>query len=359
MLVPLLVIGLAVIYRKKLKEIIFKDSKTKFVSLILLLILIPILWSIFSPQALIRFRGTSTFTPNAHQALFDSRVLSRNKAVANHDIFGSLFYNQHLYPVVVLTEGYLSHFNPQWLFFNDGFGAFKAPFVGLLYLWQIPFILLGIIVLFFTKRLSLNSKLLIILWFLLGPLPASIATQTPHPMRSYNILPTWEIFTAIGISYLIFKFYKFKIITIGIISIFALLGLQSFYQNYFYTFPKTQSKSFQYAYGKAIGYVSNHNNQYSRVVISNTDNMFQSYMIFLFYTKYDPQLYRSEGGTISGGYAATHFFGKYEFRPIDWKKEKTENTMFVVNPNEVPTGSNVLFVAKYLDGSTGAVVLTR
>ncbi len=358
-IVPLLVISLAVIYRKKLLEMILVDKKSKIVTLFVLLLAIPVVWSVFSPDALIRFRGTSTFSPSSHEQLFKERVLLRNEAVAKHDLIGSIIYNQRLFPLVVLAQGYFDHFNPQWLFFNDSNGIFKAPHIGLLYPWQIPFILFGLVAFLVSKNVGISMKFTVLIWFLLGALPASIATQTPHAMRSYNILPTWEIFTAFGIITLKFLFYKYKLITGGLVAILVCFSLQSFFTNYFVNFPKEHSKSFQYAYGKSLGYVIANQDKYQRVVISNKDNMFQSYMIFLYYSKYDPNLYQKQGGTISGGYEATHFFGKYEFKEIDWTKEKTSNTLYVVNPQEIPSNAQVLYVGKYLDNTKGAIVLTR
>lgn len=358
-LVPLLVTALLIIYRKKLFTIIFSDKKSKLISLGVIILAVPIVWSVFSPEALIRFRGTSTFDPSAHEKLFSERVLKRNEAVKNKDIVGSVIYNQRLFPLVVLTQGYLDHFNPQWLFFNDARGIFKAPHVGLLYPWQLPIIFLGIILIILSKRVNYSSRLLLLIWFLLGPLPASIATQTPHAMRAYNGLPTWELFTGFAVAYIAFRFARYKMPLVIIALLISIFSFQSFYKNYYYTFPKEQSKSFQFAYGKALGYVIANQDKYQRVVISNKDNMFQSYMIFLYYSRYDPFLYQKQGGTKSGGYDATHFFGKYEFRPIDWEKEKTINTLYVTNPEEVPAGAQILFAGKYLDGTKGAIVLTR
>jgi 4-amino-4-deoxy-L-arabinose transferase-like glycosyltransferase len=358
-LVPLFVLALVVIYRKQLLKIAFSDNKSKLITMSVFLLAIPIVWSVFSPEALIRFRGTSTFSPSAHEQLFKERVLLRNKAVANHEVLGSIIYNQRLFPLVVLFQGYIDHFNPQWLFFNNSNGIFKAPHEGLLYPWQIIFILIGIFALVKTDKLTNKSKLFLIIWLLLGALPASIATQTPHAMRSYNILPAWEIFTALGLTVIIYKFYKFRLVLGVVIGIFFIFSLQSFLTNYFVTFPKEQSKSFQYAYGKALGYVITNQDKYQKIIVSNKDNMFQSYMIFLYYSKYDPSLYQKQGGTKSGGYDATHFFGKYEFRTVDWNNEKNTNTLYVLNPQEVPVGAQKLYEGKYLDGTTGAIVISR
>jgi len=132
-----------------------------------------------------------------------------------------------------------------------------------------------------------------------------------------------------------------------------------FVKNYFLVFPKEQSKSFHYALGKTVPYVIENQDKYEKIVFSNDNNLYQSYMVFLYYSKYDPALYQKQGGTISGGYAETHKFGKYEFRPIDWKKEKKGKTLYIVNPSEVPVDGRVLFEGRFLDGSVGTIVLSR
>lgn len=351
--VPLLVLGLLIIFRKKLLSIVKSDRKVVAGGIIFGLLLIPILWSVFSPAALIRFRGTSTFSTDAHLELFRKRVELRNKAVENRDIIGEIIYNRHLYPVQVLIEGYVSHFQPLWLFTNPLSDAFKAPYVGLLYMWEIPFILVGFFGIIFSKLLNGDSKKLIFLWFFLGPLPASIATQAPHAMRSYNILPTWQFLTAYGIAYILFRFWKYKTIVLVGISAVILLGFINFCNNYFVVFPRNQSRSFQYALAQTIPYVIRHQGEYKRIVFSNEDNLYQSYMLFLYHSKYDPVLYQKLGGTKSGGYAEKHYFGKYEFRPIKWSNENIKNTLFVGNQKDIPSKVSILFEGKYLNGKAG------
>lgn len=355
-LVPLLVLGLFLLYGKLFLKVIFENKKNISISIVSAIILSLVVWSIFSPNALIRFRGTSTFSPQTHSELFAKRVELRNKAVKNHDILGSVIYNQHLFFIQVLVDGYLSHFQPQWLFTNTSQDAFKAPNVGLLYIWQFPFIIMGIFVVIFSRMIDKRTKILLFLWLFLGPLPGAIATQAPHAMRSYNMLPTWQIFTAFGVIYSIYKFKKYNLIPILGFSMLIFIGLLSFYKNYFILFPKEQSKSFQYAYAKTIPYVLNVSNKYKRIVISNKDNMYQSYMLFLYHSRYDPVLYQQQGGTKSGGYDETHIFGKYEFRPINWAKENSIGTLFVGNPDEITDG-NVLFEGVYLDGKIGTKVV--
>jgi len=348
--IPLFASGLIFIYRKEFLSIVKTNKKTLISFFVFIMLLIPIFWSIFSPQALIRFQGTSTFKPEAHPKEFAEQVELRNKAVQDNDLIGMVFYNRRLFPVQVFIEGYLSHFNPKWLFTNSAVESFKIPYTGLLYLWELPLIFLGITVLFLNSLISKKAKKLIFLWFFLAPIPASIATQVPHAMRSYNFLPTWQIFVALGLAYSFYKLQKFKPVALGVFALFILLSLSTFYKNYFLVFPKEQSRSFQYAISKVIPYILSQEKNYNRIVFSNEDNLYQSYMFFLYHTRYDPLLYQREGGTKSGGFAETHKFGKYSFEPIKDLSKYPKGTLLIGNINDFPKETSTRRIFKNLDG---------
>lgn len=333
-LIPLFIVSVLFIFRKELLAIVRKDRKILIPFIIMGVLTIPIVITIFSPASLTRFQGTSTFKPEAHQLEYDNSVKLRNEAARNHNVIGLIVYNRRLFPVKVFLQGYISHFNPKWLFTNSGNEPFKMPNMGLLYIWEAPFIIIGILVLLLSKLFDVKTKQFIFMWFLLAPIPASIATQAPHAMRSYNFLPTWQIFTALAIVYVGYVFKSFTNRIFLLAGVFILYSAYFLYANYFIVFPKQQSNSYQYALHKAINYVKKNEGNYTSIVISNKDNLYQSYMFYLFDTKYDPAFYHTQGGTKSGGYAETHKIGKYEFRPIVNTKAYT-NTLFVGNYDEI------------------------
>ena len=313
-LVPLFGLGLLVIYRTSLKKLLVPLLvSTPFI--------IPIFWSIFSPSALVRFQGTSAFDFS-------------QKKITNIKIF---------------MNNYLSHFKPTWLFTNSGNESFKIPNLGLLYVWELPLILIGILAFFRSRDVDPRAKKLLFLWFFLAPLPASIATQAPHAMRSYAFLPTWQIFAAFGIA-LFAK--KFKILLIAMIAV--VFSVYILYANYFTVFPNEQSDSFHYALSKALPIIFSKENDFDTIVFSNKDNLYQSYMLYLYYRRFDPFAYLRMGGTISGGFAETHTIGKYEFRPIDWDNEA--RGLYVGNISEFPSGVSSVEVANKAGESTIKIV---
>lgn len=344
--VPLFGLGVLFIYRATLKKMLIPI-------LISAPLLIPILWAIFSPSALVRFGATSTFNPDAHYQEVTKRRELRTRAIENNDIVGQILNSERLFPVQVFIESYRSHFKPIWLFTNSSGEPFKVPNMGLLYLWELPFIVIGIFTLLFNRDVDERVKKLIFLWFLLASLPASIATGAPHAMRSYAIIPTWQIFTAIGVIWVASKFKIYWLILPGIL---LLLSLRLLIPNYFFVFPSEQSDSFHYALSKAFPIVFSKEADVGKIIFSNSDNLYQSYMLYLYYRRFDPMEYQKIGGTISGGYTKTHKIGKYEFRPIDWNIEGPG--LYVGNVSEFPVDVDGIEVANKA-GKTVIKIVSR
>ena len=369
--IPLFILGLIFIFIKNLLSIILSSKKNLILLSALIVLSVVILAAVFSPEALMRYRGTSTFDPEAHPKEFAKRVELRNQAIKDNNLIGILLYNRRIFYVQVFIEGYVSHFNPKWLFTNFS-SAHKVPNTGLLYLWEIPFILLGIFVLILSKIIDVRIKKTIFLWFLLAPLPAAIAAQVPHAMRSYNFLPIWQIFTAFGITYLLYVLRKYNKIFLYLLTLLIIITLAAFYKNYFFIFSKTQSSSFQYSLSKVIPFVAKNQTKYKKVIISNHDNLLQSYMFYLFYTRYDPKIYLEKGGTISGGYAQTHELDNLFFMPFDPRGIKDQkNILYVGNPDDfliktfvreklvriVKLHTSAVF--KDLDGKTSVEIISK
>lgn len=90
-----------------------------------------------------------------------------------------------------------------------------------------------------------RTKWLLAAWLLLAPLPASLATDAPHAMRSFNVLPVPQILAALGVIILwqrISENWK-KQAEIGLV-IFLIFHLAYLYHQYFVNFPFEQSDSF-------------------------------------------------------------------------------------------------------------------
>ncbi len=353
--IPLLVFVLAILF----KESLLKRKKQVLLAIVLgSIILIPVLRETLSPNGLIRLKGTSAFDINA--PIYTEAAKERLAAYENGDIVKEIINNNRLISLRIFSENYLSHFNPKWIFTNSGADEFKAPGVGLLYIWEFPAVILGIAFLILGK-LDKKIKILFFFWILISPVASSITTGAPHAMRSYNFLPVWQILSSLGLIYILglLKNSNLRKLFIALVFITISSSVLFFYKQYFLIFPKEQSLSFQYALAKTVPFVLSKEKSYTKIVFSNKDNLYQSYMFFLFYSKYDPILYQMQGGSKSGGFDKSHMFGKYEFRQIDWQKEVAGETLYVNNPEDIPTDFQVIFKGKYLNGKVGTEVIER
>lgn len=339
---PLVFLALALIFRNQ----IFKLPKKYLLTSLILgaVIATPLILYTFTNQdALARAKGVSIFSGQTEFLKESAFRIAESKE--KNDILGIIFNNRRVVYAKEIISGYISHYNLNWLFIKGDIARHHAPFMGLLYLWELPFFFFGLYNLVFGN-FDRKAKLLILAWFLIAPIPASITSGVPHAVRTLNFLPTFQIFIAIGLVFIfrIISEMKYKIFKIHLkyfaVSLYFLFIMFNFFyylNQYFVQLNYFTSLDWQYGYKQAIEEVRKLDNKYSKIVVSNTPYMDQSYMFFLFYLQYSPDKYQNESQNASGGFDETHKFGKYEFRPINWNKEiKKRTTLFVGRTQDFP-----------------------
>lgn len=347
---PLFMLLLVIIFRNELKEI----GKKYFVPFFVIgfLVVIPLLVStVLNPQSLNRARSTSFIAESKFFSHTPERV-SVDKE--NNDYLGIVIDNRRVVYLKQSIGAYLSHFNPNWLFIQGDLPRHHAPNMGLLYHLELPLLLIGLYSLVFGK-FSRKTKLFIFSWFLIAPIPASVTNDVPHAVRTLNFLPTYQIFTALGIySALLWlfnlkaKYLKYSVlfvVCLGILFNFLYYLNQYFsQQNYYY------SKDWQYGYEEAVRFVLSQKD-YEKVIVSNQVPLDQSYIFFLFYSKYPPTDFQNAKTSVGN-----HNFDRYEFREIDWRKDQSlENTLFVGRAEDIE-GGEILKKINYLNGETAIVI---
>lgn len=388
--IPLLVLGLFVIYRKQLirykKEVVISG-------IIGFIIIFPLINIVLRPQGLSRLRGTSVYSEQI--TLLRRSAAKLKLAKEKEDILGIVFANRRVIYVLKLVEGYLSPFNFNWLFINGDQPRHKAPGVGLLYWWELPFLLVGFYYFAKSKR-NKKAKYLVSLWFLISPVPASPTTGLPHAVRTLVFLPTFQIFVAFGITSLFFlHFYpstksttrtnagmnwqdvvlwyemfvrkrviegitvvksrglhkkKARMLLSFLYLIFMLFNVTYFFHQYFVHLPMEFSEYWQYGYKQTVDYVKGNYDKYDKIIVSK--NLEQPHIFFLFFLKYPPEKYIKEGGT-NPNLVGTNF-DKFVFRDIKWKEErKNKRTLFIAKPDELP--GEELYSVNYLGGHGKAV----
>ncbi len=353
---PILFLALFAIYGRD----ILKMSKKWILGAILLgvLLSLPMATSLVTdPNSLLRAKGVSVFSDQTQFLKRNAAKLADDRQ--NNDYIGMIVDNRRFEYAKAITAGYISHFNFNWLFITGDIERHHAPNMGMMYLFELPLLLLGIYMLMFGNY-SKKSKLTVFAIFLVAPIPASITSGVPHAVRTINFLPTFQIFVALGFMLAISAIsnFKFKYLIFALCFLFFIFNFLYYLNQYFVQQNYYYSESWQYGYEQAIEYIKPIMGKYNKVIVTNDRPLDQSYIFFLYYLKYDPKIYQSEGGTITGGFKEEHHFDNLEFRVIAWDKEQNGN-LYVGRPEDFPSDIKALKTINYLNGKSAIKIVER
>lgn len=209
---PLTFFIVAIILFFKEKKL-FKNFLAAFIVFIFLSL--PLIAFSLTPQGQERLLGTSAFG----QGIFSGGFVGITKDI-------TIFFNN-----------YLSYFSLTYLFhLGDQINRHQVQNFGLLYLWQLPFLIAGFY--FLTKTKNTIMRFVTIFLLLVGPIAASIALPSPHTLRFLSGTISYALLTALGI-YQIYilrnKWRKFIFFTAAVI---VLVSFVYFLDYYFVQYPK-------------------------------------------------------------------------------------------------------------------------
>ena len=318
---PLLVLMLLIIFRKKLMSI----KKISLATLLAgLLIVIPLVNFILSPQASLRYKEVNIFS-NV------DLIKTSNQEIANdHNAWWSkIIHNRRVIYAREYTKHYFDNLSLNFLFIKgDGNPKFSTQDIGQMYLWELPFLIIGSFLLF---RFREGNWLIVPIWLLLGIIPAATARETPHALRIETTLPTFQIIVAYGIIniYLLLKKYR-KAFIIFLSSVIILFFIY-FLHIYFIQYPQEFSGDWQYGYKESIAYTKSVQNQYDHIVVENA--LGRPYIYYLFYQKVSPADYL-RSATIKRdafGFVSVEGFTKYKFPKMVQLDPNSKKTLYILS----------------------------
>jgi len=261
---PLLIIAAATIYKDELLEMLKAKKILSSGSVILLIIFIlPMFFQLLSPAGQARFSWVSIIDQGAIE-----KIISLRRSSNFSPLLTRFIYNRPTYFFVNFIKNYTSHFSPSFLFLKGGSHyQFNIPDFGLLYLINLPLIILGLYSLM-TKKTK-NSKL-ILLWILLSPIPSSLTRQAPHTLRNITTLPIPMILTALGLKYSLNKHKpsRLRISPIPIYILILLGFLTSYLSVYFVSYKHKYSQAWQFGYKEVAKIIEEKYDNYDKILIT-------------------------------------------------------------------------------------------
>lgn len=315
---------------------------------VFILLLLPLTVQVFQPAGLMRFQGASIFTPDqtldTYKLEQEYSEWRKNDAI-QQDRLGMLLHSKSVMYGLIIVRNYLSHFDPNfWILSQDSL-RHHIKQGGIIYFIELPLLLVGLFFLLKNGKKSVNG--LILAWFLLAPIPASITRDVPHAMRLAIAMPIFQLFIASGIYYLTRLITNTKLLLLGSLFIFLYsANLFYFLHNYFNHYATDSAVEWVYGRKEAALYAQSVKSDYEKIIVSTRLGF--PHVFFLYYLRYNPEKYLSEGGTVSGGWGEQrNSFDKYEFREFRTEDETNHDYLLVGVPEEFPKEAQPLKTIYY------------
>lgn len=344
-------------------------SRYKWPILIFLAFLLLAVYSVFSGAGT-RGADIAVFNPTDNWIAVSDR---RYEAVLQGfpDGLSRLFSNKPIYTVNQFFTNYLAYFSPQFLF-TQGVGEATyglIPGQGMLYLAELPFIILAI--LFFIKNPSKNLGF-ILLWIVLAPMPAGLTKGIGLTgSRTAIMMPAIQILSAYGGIILFQKIAQrwknllSKRILLSCYFVILLSSLTLFLESYIYHAPRVNAPSMSYGWQEAFKYLNTVDSGYKEIIISRS---FSEPQIFIgFYKMWDPSDYQTQSRDwlrykreklLFIDQLGEYHLGKYTIREIHYSEDQDlASVLLVGRPRDFPKDTTTLKTIYYPDGKQAILIV--
>jgi len=250
----------------------------------------------------------------------------------SHEIF--------LLPFFAMNR-YLGYFQPQFLFFN-GLNMTSTNFgLGVLYLFELPWLILGTVKLIKNK---LPNYQIILAWLLIGFIPSSLTNNVTDSGRTLLVLPALIFISGLGaislFQWIIKQTLKVRWSWFILYGLFMMVTLIQATLIFSVHFPIERDEAFMQGTKESVLYALSHKNEFTEIVYDpkrgteSGDVINIPHMYILFYSKYDPATYQKEVGSFTKDSA---HFDKFTIRPINWQVDRyKKGVLFIGSPWSLP-----------------------
>lgn len=187
--------------------------------------------------------------------------------------------------LATFAHNYLAHFPIGPLFFYGDGNPQHGPVFGVLYLWMLPFIAIGLVLAF--RRYGAALGLFFLFWLVLYPLGGALTDDgVPHFLRTLAGAPLAAILAAMGLAsgWRILREAPFARIATAAFLALAVLDVGAFCQAYFIAYPPAAARAFQYSNRDLFVTIRAHLTGARRLCFSGLNDM-NSLTLFSYYLR--------------------------------------------------------------------------
>lgn len=373
---PVVLIGLIVLYRRKLTDdttaLHSIVGRYKAAVAIFIAFLAVTLYSGFSGGTT-RGADIAIFNPTDKWVSVAER---RYEAVLQGvpDQIARLFSNKLTYVFDQFSGRYLAYYSPQFLF-TQGAGEWTygmIPGRGVIYLVEMLFVGVAVWVIIQARLWQKPTIKLLLFWLLLAPIPAALAKGPGFAAnRAAIVMPGIQILSAFGAVSLFesltgrARLKGVKNLLLNGSIVILLLSLIFFLEDYIYHAPIQGASNMLYGRKEAVKYANSVEDRYAEIIVSRS--LSEPHIFVAFYTQWDPQDYqgqtqdwlRYEKEELAFvDQLGEYRLGNYKFSNIEPAQVKeSEQRLFIGKPEEFPPDVIPLKTIYYSNGEPAILLV--
>lgn len=287
------------------------------------LLLIPMIKSPLY-QASNQFRYSTDSILNS----YDYPVISNQlREQAGNQFIDRFFFHRHLLLVKELIRNYADHLDLSYIFIHgDNNLRHGTTNHGLFFVILLPIFIYGILKLFLENKRAL---FVLLVWWLVALLPASVPETTPHALRSLNALVPLSIIIAYGLTQFIHstmirsRKIKYKVLLAGF-SLIAIVNFGHFLNDYFIQYPARSAHDWQDGYKELALTIDQYRNSVTNVWVEPFEGRF--YLWLLAFGSYTPQQIQ----TLPKENYSMNTLGNINIANYDWERLKTNQYKVII-----------------------------
>lgn len=354
---------LILLFRYKGKLFVEKSRRLTIMAMVIIaLISLPTVSVMFTPGFLARASGLNIFS---HSRQMPAGFIESYDGPLELIVNGSWFLSTWEFASL-----YFSYFSPRNMFVLGDSGARDSyPELGTFFIWQFPFYIYGLFILFKRKNLR-ELRFFTIALLLISPIPGALTRDPYSTIRSLPLVIPQLIIISLGILgvWEIFRSRILRWVAVVTLTILVTYSVGKLYSSAIILNEHFRGFYWDYGWEEVVGAIKNNLDPTLPIIVDNT--RFEPYSQIAFFLKYPPEKYQKENFEVplSEYYTnmnrnRTKVIGNITTRAIVWEKDLLVEQYFIgdnlaisdkqIEEHQLTRIKDV----KYPDGSTAYIIV--
>ncbi len=360
---PLVILGLIFVYWRDISK--FKVKNFVWPLAILAIFFAGLIYSF-------KIGGGSRITERSiTQGALEQGFQERMKMISSgaNPAISKALHNKYTVISKRFMNNYFQYFSFSFLFERGaGDGSYAMiPGIGVIYVFE-GLLLLGIIPLFLIKKDFRSLTLALVVWLLITPLPAALASGIGYSgNRASGMIPVLQIIEALGLSgwFLVVSKAVGKNVVYGLVVIFLILAgfnIKTFIGKYYKVPDNKVLRQMGYGNLEMAGWIGQ-NSEQKNVILSR--GLSEPQIFVALENKINPIDYQNstsnwdlKGNNVSWvDQLPSYKLAGYTIKSVDWQKDFVGRNLIVVRADELQKNTSAVKIFYYPNGTPNIYII--